>query len=183
MNKLITKASIFAGICILLQGCAQHQPVNYYKDVTQGDTAKLRVIGFTAESTLWTGFTCDKVDAPGKNAPKVRQTDEVKPAFIDKGFVKSVLPQGIYPLDIAEFYISANKITIFIGRYTLSSGESCLVLGPTFKAEKDKLYEIRNRIEGNKCILEFYQVEESSSPVKANRLPITQFKDICTIPK
>ncbi|EOI7345219.1 TPA: hypothetical protein ACJIVJ_003431 [Yersinia enterocolitica] len=165
---------------LLLISCSRPTPVvNIYHDVTSGDTAKVRIIGFTEDSHIWSGYDCNEpYKMPEKGYyPHVRQSYEGKPVFIDKGFTKTELPKGKYPIDMAEFYVHAGKLTTVWASYHTSDQRLCQKT-ITIRPEKDELYEFRNRIEGDICVFELYKV----SPGQATALPLQDFQSICKKP-
>lgn len=179
--RLIFTAPLILGV-VFLSGCVKREPpvVNHVQDVTEGDTAEVRVIGFTAESMMWGDFDCKqnyKMPAKGYY-PHLRQTFESKPAFIDKGFKKSNLPKNKYPLDMTEYHVRAGKLLSFWASNSLSDGRYCTET-ITIRPEKDKLYEFRNSHSQNMCFFEIYEVNKSTGD--ATRMRPTQYTDMCKV--
>jgi hypothetical protein len=174
----IIKASLIIS-AILLSGCTKHEVVvNHFNDRTSGDTAEVRIIGFTTYSHLWDGYDCNQ---PYKMPPKgwyphVRQTFEEKPVFIDKGFKKSPLPKNKYPLDMAEYHVSSGKLLTFWASNHLSDQRLCQK-SMTIRPEKDHLYEFRNSNDENMCYFEVYEINKSTGTAK--KMKITDYSDLC----
>ncbi|WP_394550012.1 MULTISPECIES: hypothetical protein [unclassified Pantoea] len=166
-------------ISFAITGCIQREVVvNHVQDVTGGDRAQVRIVGFTSDTMMWGGFDCNQpYQMPPKGYyPEVRKTDESIPAYIDKGFKKSKLPEGLYPLDRAEYYVRAGKLLGVWPSKHLSDGRLC---GNVFaiRPEKDKLYEFRNRNDDNMCYFELYEINKSTGA--ATRMNMTTYVDVC----
>lgn len=169
----------FVLISIAMTGCIQREVVvNHVQDVTSGDRAEVRIVGFTSDTMMWGDFDCNQpYKMPPKGYyPEVRTTFESNPVYIDKGFKKSKLPDGVYPLDRAEYYVRAGKLLGVWPSKHLSDGRLCtkdFVIRP----EKDKLYEFRNRNDDNMCYFELYEINKSTGA--ATRMKMTSYRDMC----
>lgn len=166
-------------IPMILTGCERHQfTVNHVQDITSGDIAEVRIIGFTSETMMWGDFDCNTpYKMPSKGYfPHVRQTYDSAPAYIDKRFKKSHLPQGKYPLDMVEYYVRADKLLGIWPTNHLSDGRICT---DTFliRPEKNKLYEFRNFNDQNMCYFELYEINKKTGD--ATRMKLTNKPDLC----
>ncbi|WP_261643234.1 hypothetical protein [Erwinia mallotivora] len=164
---------------LILSGCMKNNVViNHFQDRNSGDTAEVRIIGFTTYSYLWDGYDCNQpyTMPPKGYYPHVRQAFEERPVFIDKGFKKSTLRRNKYPLDQAEYYVRAGKLMTFWASNHLSDGRLC---GKTItiRPEKDHLYEFRNSNDQNMCYFELYEINKSTGEAKA--MAATKYKDLC----
>lgn len=177
MIKIITIP--FCIISVALTGCMQREVViNHVQDVTSGDRAEVRIVGFTSHTMMWGDFDCNQpYKMPSKGYfPEVRTTFETLPVYIDKDFKKSQLPEGKYPLDRAEYYVRAGKLLGVWPSNHLSDGRLCT---ETFfiRPEKDKLYEFRNRNDDKMCYFELYEVNKTTGA--ATRMKMTSYADMC----
>jgi len=176
--QVTLKSSLFI-LTFVLSGCVKHEVViNHFQDSVSGDTAEVRIIGFTQDSHLWDGFDCSE---PYKMPPKgyyphIRQTFEDKPAYIDKGFKKSPLPKNKYPLDMAEFNVRSGKLLTFWGSNHLSDGRLCQKT-ITIRPEKNKLYEFRNWHNQSMCYFELYEINRTTGV--ATQMKPTDYSDMC----
>ncbi|MEB5974848.1 hypothetical protein MXF20_22500 [Pantoea dispersa] len=157
------KSILFTSLLgLLLAGCVQRvdPPRPLYQDAT-GETAKLRVIGFTDYTTIHQIKSCTE----SSNLHYLRPGENEKsnlPRVIDKGFKKAVPAPANVPLDYQERYIPAQGWLDIRSALFASDGGICTLRTSWFKPEKDALYEVRNRLnrEGNMCSMEFVKVDQ-----------------------
>ncbi|CAI0962259.1 hypothetical protein [Serratia quinivorans] len=152
---------------VLLNGCAhESKPIDLYQDAN-GDTAKLRVIGFTDYTSVHQILSCNDSRELGYLRDQNNE-ERNPPRVLDKGYQKSVPSPENVPLDYQERLISAKGWFDIRSALFASDGGICVLNTHWFKPEKDSLYEIRNRLNkaGNICSMEFVQIDQSTGKAK-----------------
>lgn len=146
-----------------LSSCAQKQkPYTLYKDAT-GDTAKIRVIGFTDDTTIHQILFCTESSDLGYLRDK-HYEERNPPRVVDKGFKKSVPTPENMPLDYQERLIPAKGWIEVRSALFASDGGLCTLGTHWFKPEKGALYEVRNRLNkaGNICSMKLVQINQNN---------------------
>lgn len=152
---------------LLLVGCVQKidPPRPLYQDAT-GDTAKLRVIGFTDYTTLHQIKSCTDSSNLGYLRPN---KNDNPPRVVDKEFKKAVPVPANVPLDYQERYIPAQGWLDIRSALFASDGGICTLRTSWFKPAKDALYEVRNRLNkvGNVCSMELVKVDQATGSIES----------------
>ena len=158
-DKTVKRILISCVCSSLLLGCAQKQErrVLLYQDAT-GETAKLRVIGFTDYTTLHQIKSC--TDSSDLRDMKNEKRNPAR--VVDKGFRKATPAPGNVPLDYQERLLPAEGWIDIRSALFASDGGICTLNTSWFKPKKDALYEVRNRLnkKGNLCSMEFVQIDQ-----------------------
>jgi|GEM_PF-3367321 len=159
---------IIAVLSGLLLGCTQKNepPLPLYQDAT-GETAKLRVIGFTDYTTIHQIKSCS--DSPDLGYLRDSKNENRNPSrVVDKGFKKAIPAPANVPLDYQERFIPAQGWLDIRPALFASDGGICTLQTHWFKPEKNALYEVRNRLnkDGNICSMEFVKVNQATGSVE-----------------
>ncbi|MCT9845244.1 hypothetical protein N7563_14350 [Leclercia adecarboxylata ATCC 23216 = NBRC 102595] len=152
----------------LLSGCHLFTQKNNRSDVTlyqdsEGETAKLRVIGFNDFTYIKQIRSCTEYSELGFLRDYERP--ERNPSrIIDKGFKKATPQPENVPLDYQERLIPTNGWLSVHSALFASDGGICVLDTRWFKPEKNALYEVRNRLNksGNICSMEFVQINQDT---------------------
>lgn len=173
--KLITLCSLAS--LALLAGCAEKvKPLAIYQEPSGENTAKLRVVGFTANTYVNTNHTCTREEWRTGYIRDVN-TPQGQNNIRDKGFIKTDLKDQGYPLDYAEINISSEGVSYVSSTFYTSSNTFCMVQTGWFKAQKGTFYEIRNKLSdnGKSCTMQLFVVDQQNgnvTPQALSRQPI-----------
>ncbi|VEA66022.1 Uncharacterised protein [Serratia plymuthica] len=154
-------------------GCtSQTKSLPLYHDAT-GETAKLRVIGFTDYTSIDQILSCTDNKELGFLRDSAHE-ERNPPRIVNEGFTKAVPSPEKVPLDYQERLIPALGWLRVNSAFFASDGGLCTLDTNWFKPEKDALYEVRNRLSqaGNICSMQFFKIDQETGkaePVKIHK--------------